>query len=438
MTDVPNSQMVHIVYEASAALGSFLCPLMIQAVGINYACLLTPICLAFSSFIWYCISALGEAGKIPPKSDAPTVPYNRNFFVKIILAFGKALCEIGSAILLFFKCFFYGSWLLFTHRKLVWLLLYAISLAAHLYLSTGVFPLWSTSVLGEPAWTPILEGGYLVGKLVAGVLVLALSTVIRTPLPWMRIDALTLNLVWLFAYLPAEPHVVLWAWRMAAVCIPISISVAASDISLMAHLQATLPNMPNLKREMSPLPAVLSVVSICHLASFVLLSMLLGRYTDGQLKELTGPELIATAKEVLKYVGGVLCSGLCVLILAISFIPKGSFAWNPTLIDDGEADDSRGHTTNAVTDETHHQTPDPDLSADLSESEMQEWIRAVHEMDDDGASVINVEGSAPRLKFRKSLGAPPQIGDGRPLSDYFEKFKGAQPGFRAGPSTNGA
>lgn len=42
-------------------------------------------------------------------------------------------------------------------------------------------------------------------------------------LPWLRIDAIALNLVWLLPYFSTRAgHSVIWAWKLAACFIPIS------------------------------------------------------------------------------------------------------------------------------------------------------------------------------------------------------------------------
>jgi hypothetical protein len=60
-------------------------------------------------------------------------------------------------------------------------------------------------------------------------------------MPWLRIDALALNLVWTLPhYAKISKKDVSWAWRVAGTFIPISYGWAAGDVSLAAYIQSAL------------------------------------------------------------------------------------------------------------------------------------------------------------------------------------------------------
>ena len=60
-------------------------------------------------------------------------------------------------------------------------------------------------------------------------------------IPWLRIDALALNIVWVLPYFSTiAKQDVSWAWRAAGTFIPISYGWAAGDVSLAAYIQSAL------------------------------------------------------------------------------------------------------------------------------------------------------------------------------------------------------
>jgi len=60
-------------------------------------------------------------------------------------------------------------------------------------------------------------------------------------MPWLRLDALALNIVWTLPYYSTiAKKDVTWAWRAAGTFIPISYGWAAGDVSLAAYIQSAL------------------------------------------------------------------------------------------------------------------------------------------------------------------------------------------------------
>lgn len=64
-----------------------------------------------------------------------------------------------------------------------------------------------------------------------------------------------------------------------------------------------------------------------YIVMYAVLSSVLGNWVDKQIKAKI------SAREVLKYVGGVQFTILCVLVLAASCIPRGALSFNPQLIE---------------------------------------------------------------------------------------------------------
>lgn len=80
-----------------------------------------------------------------------------------------------------------------------------------------------------------MVGGSNFGELLGAASVFLLNDYVPTPLPWLRLDALMLNLVWtLPRYSQIFAPEVSSAWKIAATFIPVSFGWAAGDVSLAA------------------------------------------------------------------------------------------------------------------------------------------------------------------------------------------------------------
>jgi hypothetical protein len=85
-----------------------------------------------------------------------------------------------------------------------------------------LFPIPLHRVLGTSAWSQIITGGSNFGELLGALSVLLLTNYVPTPIPFLRLDALALNLVWVLPYIAATKGDVTGAWKVAACFIPIS------------------------------------------------------------------------------------------------------------------------------------------------------------------------------------------------------------------------
>jgi hypothetical protein len=79
---------------------------------------------------------------------------------------------------------------------------------------------------------------------------------------------------------------------------------------------------------------VMAFLYVTYIVLYAVLSAVLGKWVDSQLIATNSTTLAASAREALKYVGGTHFTVLSVVVLASTFIPKGSFALNPKVIDD--------------------------------------------------------------------------------------------------------
>jgi hypothetical protein len=167
-------------------------------------------------------------------------------------------------------------------------------------------------------------GGSNFGELLGALSVLVLSDVITTPMPWLRLDALALNIVWVLpTFAVVAKKDVSWAWRVAGSFIPISFGWAAGDVSLAAYIQSTLTESNITHYNVSPLGAVMAFLYVTYIVINAILSVVLGNRFD---REWTSN---GTIVQTLKMVGGVHFTVACVVIFLSTFIPKGAFAFNP-------------------------------------------------------------------------------------------------------------
>ena len=195
-----------------------------------------------------------------------------------------------------------------------------MALYLHRFLESSIAPAFARRVLLNSAYSQIFVGLSNLGELLGALTVFVFSDAITTPvriasrhlrdrsltisvsqLPWLRLDALMLNLVW--AYIPlarqAVPNTQSWAFRVGALNIPISFGWAAGDVSLAgqfltvpllllnadsrsaAYVQASLSNMNFVGHEnVSALGAVMALLYSTYIILNAMISTLLGRVID--------------------------------------------------------------------------------------------------------------------------------------------------------------
>ena len=145
-----------------------------------------------------------------------------------------------------------------------------------------------------------------------------------------------LFLVWYIPYYYPPAGQVKYAWFIALTFIPISFGWAAGDVSLVAYIQSSLTKLETKNKNVSPLGAVMAFLYSSYIIIYAILNPILGKYID-QVYNATGsvrPALLNTAAIQLTII--------VVVVFLSTFIPKGSFAFNPVLIDQ----DDSSNTTN--------------------------------------------------------------------------------------------
>jgi hypothetical protein len=128
--------------------------------------------------------------------------------------------------------------------------------------------------------------GSNLGELFGAAFVLFTTNLIPTPMPFLRFDGLTVLILWAIpAYARTiEPHKAIYAWRIAAMFIPISMGWAAGDVSLAAFIQASLARMESSDPQVSALGSVMAFLYSTYIIIYAILGSLLGTYIDSVFK----------------------------------------------------------------------------------------------------------------------------------------------------------
>ncbi|UJR19700.1 hypothetical protein I4U23_022834 [Adineta vaga] len=216
--------LVHIFYEVSGTAGAFATALgLIPRLGNNYAFIITPILFTMSGITWIFLGTLQFN-----KSSSANGEAEESNYIKTIL----------KKVSLFARSIYIGAKLIFTRRQFIWLWSgYAIALYGHRYLENGIAPQVARRYLGNSEWSQIIVGGSNFGELLGAFSVFVFANYVKTPMPWLRLDAIMLLIIWYIPYYYPPEDEVKYAWIIAATFIPISFGWAAGDVSLAAYIQ---------------------------------------------------------------------------------------------------------------------------------------------------------------------------------------------------------
>jgi hypothetical protein len=319
--------LVHIFYEISGTTGAFVTGLVIiPQLGNNMSFIVTPICFTLAAIAWFFISELDfrrEQKKHPLSSHDKTSYFQ----------------AATSGLFLFGESVWVGAKILFTSRKFIWLVPgYSVALYAHRYLENNIAPQIARRYLGNSAWAQIMVGGSNLGELLGAFSVLLFANAVQTPMPWLRMDALMLLIVWYVPFWRPPAGDVGQAWIVAATLCPVAYGWASGDVSLAAYIQASLARIESQNKNVSALGAVMAFLYSFYIVTYAVAGTLLGRYLDGVYNK-SGGTNGGEVRSGLLFTAGVQMSIISVLVFASTFVPRGAFAFNPKLISDEVLDD---------------------------------------------------------------------------------------------------
>ncbi|KAK4050848.1 hypothetical protein OIV83_003270 [Microbotryomycetes sp. JL201] len=311
---------VYVWYQVAGTAGAFASSAAISRFGNNYSFILSPILFVMAGLIWTRMSATRKA---PDATDCEKDDSNLGDRP------GR-VCLLFRPGYLFLKSVGYGVWVVMSHRRFVWLFpAYSIALYLHRFLESSVAPAFARRVLGQSAWSQIIIGGSNFGELLGAASVFVLNDHIPTPIPWLRFDALMLNLIWVLPHFSRvlAPEVSS-AWKLAIFFCPLSIGWSSGDCSLTAYIQSSLNDSADFRRprDVSALGATMAFLFSSYIILNAVLSTLLGRVIDRDF------ESNGNIYAALQQVGGVQFSVGCAIILMASLVPVGAFAINPQVL----------------------------------------------------------------------------------------------------------
>ncbi|KAG5463542.1 MAG: hypothetical protein BJ554DRAFT_6638, partial [Olpidium bornovanus] len=255
------------------------------------------------------------------------------------------LAELKEIVSAFVYSVWLGAKLVMGRRSLAWLVFsYSLPLVLHRYLENVVFAQYAAQGLGVPSSQQKLVAGANLGELAGALFVFLFSRAVATPLPWLRLDAITLAVVWIFPL--ADPlglgiSVETWVWCLFPVMLVVSFGWAAGDCSLVAFVQSHIAAEPERDARASALASVMAFLYMLYIVLFAVIAPLMGSVLDAFLAPVTlqfgstTPPVevrLPVVREAMFYTAGVFMTCCGVFILASTFVPRGALAFNPKMI----------------------------------------------------------------------------------------------------------
>ncbi|KAF8316251.1 uncharacterized protein EI90DRAFT_3134536 [Cantharellus anzutake] len=314
--------LVHIMYELSGTGGAFASTQLIAKLGNNYSFIITPPLFALAAIVWYQISAL-SFGVRDFQAGGPVVigREQRNPFIGYTLA-------VIEGFRLFILSIIKGAQLVLLHRKYVWLFFsYSVALHCHRYLENAIAPIYARRTLNNSSLSQALVAFSNLGELFGALFVFIFASNVKTPIPWLRLDALLLMIIWVVPFFKREQHGTIIAYQLGACFIPISFGWATGDVSLAAYIQSSLTHSDDEDdSQVSSLGSIMAFLYSAYIIIYAVISKVLGDYVDRVIVRK------GSVYDALIHVGGIHFSVLAFIILVSTFVPKGAFAFNPEII----------------------------------------------------------------------------------------------------------
>lgn len=177
--------IVHIFYEVSGTAAAFCTALaLIPGLGNNYAFIITPIFFALAAAVLTFIdnARIVSEQKLTKQGNGP-------------------LRSVLDGFRVYFMSIWTGFQIIFSQPGYVWLIPgYAFALHGHKYLENGILPQIARRYLGESAWSQIMVGGSNFGEMFGAIFVFFFADLVKTSMPWLRLDALMLLALWYIPY----------------------------------------------------------------------------------------------------------------------------------------------------------------------------------------------------------------------------------------------
>jgi len=193
----------------------------------------------------------------------------------------------------------------------------------HRFIEGVIFPTFAKQILHEGSYSGILLAGSNFGELLGAFTVLILAKRVHTPLPFIRLDGLTLAVLWIFPFMPGVEKPKMWVWIAFPLMMILSAGWAAGDVSLVAYVQSRLQSVGASRDEgTSPLGCVMAFLYSSYILGYMAISIPMGTVMDKYKNE-------GRTRDAFIYVSGVMMAIGGAIIFLSSFIPRKSFRINP-------------------------------------------------------------------------------------------------------------
>jgi hypothetical protein len=187
-----------------------------------------------------------------------------------------------------------------------------------------VTPLLAKGIFGMSVTRQILLGMSNFG-LTLGVIGICATSVIKTPLPWLRFAALSFLLIWMIIFYVPPADELCYAFLLALLFAPLSFGWSAGDQALTMYIEKSAA-WRIVGDDIPLLGAITSFLYASYVVIFVVLSIVLGRFIDS-----------TETKTALLDIGGIQFSAIAILVLCSTFIPQGALSFNPRRLSSGDS-----------------------------------------------------------------------------------------------------
>lgn len=187
-----------------------------------------------------------------------------------------------------------------------------------------IAPLLAKRMFAMSVTTQILIGMSNFG-VVCGVVGGFATNIIKTPIPWLRIAAISLLIIWVIVLYYPPPDKIGYAFLMAPFFAAISFGWSAGDQALAQYIEKTTA-LQKLDDDISLYGAITSFLYCFYLVIFIILSIVLGWFIDS-----------SDIKNSILDIGGFQFSVIAAILLLNTLIPQGALSLNPRRLSYGDA-----------------------------------------------------------------------------------------------------
>ncbi|KAF0984855.1 hypothetical protein FDP41_000754 [Naegleria fowleri] len=290
---------IHIIYECAGTAGAFLSSVFIEKLGSVYALCHMPLFFTICTVFLFFISTKGQQKtEDQPKTfnpsvsamDVPSLTPQRPKWSQRAKSFS---IRVGVAVKNYFKSMFIGAKIVLTSRYYIWLIpCFVLPQTLHKLIDNIFLPAFAKMILKRGSYSGIMLGGSNFGELLGAGLLFLLAKKVKKPTIWILMDALFLNLMWIFPFLSFDAKTgnnLIFAICIVPAMMLISGSFAASDCAQIAYIQSTVPHKVNEQTGVNELASVMSFLYSCYImiTTFVVfgLSQGIDRFNDDKRPE---------------------------------------------------------------------------------------------------------------------------------------------------------